>query len=835
MYRSPPSSQDTHDDHLRNLLDQRSTRADIQGRFSTISEYTDTPSVYSRANFSPRVPDEGPHDLYRTDYDGTSPISPCVPRSNDAHIHDQPTSMLDLDEDSRSSFAPSESNDDEPLPYDGGGDEIETATRMSYLGPKMRFHSRAPWEMEGDTLEEDDEANQVSRHFQPGHSFGRSSGSKFDSSRSSSPRLSFNSRPSGESSSSHIPPKRSFETISSQMSYPRGALYALAQESLSTNSLARAAPPKETLRSKFSFGRLRPDIPTVSLPQSPVRGRFPSSPRGHEQPSFKFEPHTRSNNTHYANKSLANSTQESMHPYANPDLVVSYADDETESFITHNVQLPRNDSNITIMESSSTDSMMKSSSRSTLTPDTSVNSITSKHRASSILTKSISSPVPVVGPPQRLDSVASDNYSIRSLPRTVSNLPGWTERNIPPTFSLISLEEARAQRTRSSTVTVPSRISVSTGLAESSTPFPTGDAESLSTPDPAPYASFRARGRSISTGAKAKNMQTIVGPPKLEHRDSEPTSVNQPSVGVPPTVKTLKQKKSGFMRLFSGGKTPEKDGQSSPPPVPSLPDTLVQSHSIQRAPKSVVHRIPVPSLPPALLEITTSENSVSALNESESLKSNLSPKRTPPPTLTINTIPQVFPSRSSTSHMRLNTFERSFLNEQPQSAPAHVSQFPTLRLRPVSTLFSAHFGDHIVTGESRSSDEATDPDTPRSSSPNNGLMSPITPSSVFARGNDKTQVSLLSSQDQSNLEALQEEFDSSKKAWQRHIWELEGQVRDLKVELAETKATNNGEYCQTCGRGKKMESAVSTSKANGILNRPRARTGVSSRFGNGLP
>lgn len=217
MYRSPPSSQDTHHDHLRNLLDQRSARADIQGRFSTISDYTDTPSVYSRTNFSPQVLDQGVQDLYRSDCDDVAPISPYVSRSNDAQYHAQPTSMLDLDEDNRSSFARSEGND-------GGEGEIETETRMSYLGPKMRFHSRAPWEMEGDALEEEDDPDQVSRHFHQGHSFSRSSGSKFDSSRSSSPRPSFNSRPSGESSYSQIPPKRSFETISSQMSYPRGAL-----------------------------------------------------------------------------------------------------------------------------------------------------------------------------------------------------------------------------------------------------------------------------------------------------------------------------------------------------------------------------------------------------------------------------------------------------------------------------------------------------------------------------------------------------------------------------------------------------------------------------------
>ncbi|KAH9486615.1 hypothetical protein JR316_0000680 [Psilocybe cubensis] len=831
MYRSP-TSQDTHHDHLRDLLDQRSARADIQGRFSSAdSEYTDTPSVYSRTNFSPRVLDHGGQDLYRDQCDGPEPISPYLSRSKGAHnrVQGQPTSMLGLVEDSRFSSALSGKNDDEQ-PYAGEEDEVETDTRMSYLGPKMRFHSRAPWEMEGDTLEEEDDLDQPSRHFQQGHLFGRSSGSKFDSSRSSSPRPSFNSRPSGESLYSQIPPKRSFETINSQMSYPRGALYALAQESLSTNSLTRPALPtkenKDTVRNKFSFGRLKPDPPAVSLPQSPIRGRFPTSPGAHEQPSFKFESHTRSNNTYYANKSFANSTQESMHPYANPDLVVSYADDDTENFTSQSVQHPRNDSSITIMESSSTDSMIKSSSRATLTPDTSVNSISSKHRASSILTKTISSPVPVLGSSQRVDSVVSDTNSIFSLQPSVNNLPGWTERNTPPTFSLISLEEARAQRTRSSTVTVPTKVSSLTGVVESSTSFPYGDIESA-TNDSTPLS--RTRARSISAGAKAKN--AIQGSSKPQRRDSASSSAHQipaAATGTPGT-KGLKHKKSGFMRLFNGGKSLEKEEQNSPPPVPSLPETVVPPQLVQRTPKNVLHRIPVPSLPPTS---TAFENSFSEPSERDSLKLNLSPKRTPPPSLSINTISQGVTSRSSTSD--LLPFQRPFLNEQPQSAPAHVSEFPALRLRPVSTLFSDHFKDHIVTGDSRSSDETTDLDTPRSPSPG-GLMSPVTPASALNSNNDKNQASLLSSEEDSKLRALQEEFDSSKQAWQRHIWELEGQVRDLKLELAESKTKNTGEYCHSCGRGVRKEFVTPTSTAGSILNRPRARTGVSSRFGNALP
>ena len=70
-------------------------------------------------------------------------------------------------------------------------------------------------------------------------------------------------------------------------------------------------------------------------------------------------------------------------------------------------------------------------------------------------------------------------------------------------------------------------------------------------------------------------------------------------------------------------------------------------------------------------------------------------------------------------------------DQQPQSPPPHVTS-PALRLRPVSTLFSAHFDEHIVlldnddgdrsAGARSSGDTDADTpeptlDTPRSSSP----------------------------------------------------------------------------------------------------------------------
>ena len=93
----------------------------------------------------------------------------------------------------------------------------------------------------------------------------------------------------------------------------------------------------------------------------------------------------------------------------------------------------------------------------------------------------------------------------------------------------------------------------------------------------------------------------------------------------------------------------------------------------------------------------------------------------------------------------------------------------------------------------------------------------------------------MGSEDQSSaIQALQEQIVTARKAWQQHIWELEGQVRDLKAEVENLRTTgNNKGYCDVCGRGKPEEDGHTDTKKVGVVNRPRARTGDAARFGNG--
>lgn len=214
MLRSINSLPDDHNGHLRNLIDQRNVRADVHGRLSAaVSDFPDTPSVYSHSYFSPR-PSESDSRVGYAHSSSTSNV--------DNGRYEPHTSILDLTNNRRSSYVSQDYDNADSTSSSEVTDESETTARMSYLGPKMRVHSRAPWEEEA--LEEVDEEN-----VSGGSSFLRRHAAKSITSAFSSPRPSFTSsvdQQSEDSSISQPATKRSFETINSQVSLPhtRGGL-----------------------------------------------------------------------------------------------------------------------------------------------------------------------------------------------------------------------------------------------------------------------------------------------------------------------------------------------------------------------------------------------------------------------------------------------------------------------------------------------------------------------------------------------------------------------------------------------------------------------------------
>ncbi|RXW19517.1 hypothetical protein EST38_g6338 [Candolleomyces aberdarensis] len=428
---------------------------------------------------------------------------------------------------------------------------------------------------------------------------------------------------------------------------------------------------------------------------------------------------------------------------------------------------------------------------------------------SSIQGRGISSPVAVQGSslPPEVSGQAPEGKAFG-----VAHLPGWTEKFVPPAFNLISLEEARAQRARNSSVEEESTyaiVSSQSNVTQNTDDGPQG----------------RARGRTISAGTKAKNaFHSMVGSVITERRDSEPAIVPSQVQNVSQPAKQLKHRKSGFMRIFNGGKDKEPE---LPPPVPSIPSDSNLSRKASR--------VPVPSLDQSLSDSTSSRESDRARNNFASSTDSTGPRRAPP-TLHINTASQgQLPmadrqqqSRTTGSFLASNP-AKPWQNDMPQSAPPDVTAFPALKLRPVSGLFSSHFEDIVPDLQPTfSQSELMTPTT----SGSNGPIFPMTPSHERFSNNDIDE--------QHTVKSGREQSASPSR---RRVEELEAQVRSLKAELQELRSKQDGAHCDACGRGGSQfspardgssSSGSSSSSRHSVVNRPRAKTGTASRFVNAL-
>ena len=181
---------------------------------------SDSASVYSRAYFSPPCPDINEIEPNSTSFDcnvhAGSSTGRRPSRTGCDSLSDPAASGLDFDDedDTDSCFNTADATGDTQ-----DEDEDEDAShRMSIQGPKIRFHSRAPWETGEDTFEEE-ESDYSGRSVV----FGRKAKTAEAGLMQRLGRVS--SRPSGESSRSQVQSKASFETTTRlSHSSSRGAL-----------------------------------------------------------------------------------------------------------------------------------------------------------------------------------------------------------------------------------------------------------------------------------------------------------------------------------------------------------------------------------------------------------------------------------------------------------------------------------------------------------------------------------------------------------------------------------------------------------------------------------
>ena len=143
-----------NNDHIRQLLNQRHAFSSKphHSPFPSVSDVSDSPSVYSRSPFTPRPFDKAEQ-------------STRIPTFDD---QDREPSTLDLSDETRTSYTTAQTTYGTEVTY-GSRDDLslteddEPENRMSMLGIKMRFHSKAPWEAGGEDIPEEDERNSGDR------------------------------------------------------------------------------------------------------------------------------------------------------------------------------------------------------------------------------------------------------------------------------------------------------------------------------------------------------------------------------------------------------------------------------------------------------------------------------------------------------------------------------------------------------------------------------------------------------------------------------------------------------------------------------------------------
>lgn len=558
------------------------------------------------------------------------------------------------------------------------------------------------------------------------------------------------------------------------------------------------------------------------------------------------------------------------HPYANPDLVREtnhhdhspqqnldelHALASTSSYLTPNVN--RSESGATFTDSSSSSSMSNSNSDSTvtLTPVTSMSSMQSKReavshpRSSNVHGRGISGPISVTKPPLRA-------YQTPAMPTSPSPMPsGWQDGPPNSTIKLISLEEAQAQvreRSRSATATAASIAASSSGASRDNEYDPP---LSPATHSQGGWSRMRSASAGSSRSRNTGNV-TVEPVPPLPTEYATQDGNNQ----TPPKVIT--KKKSGFMRLFNGKERPV--AINVPPPMPSPTHTAPPSPSYVVPRKGSLPRVPVPSFSPSLLESESqhSGSSPGSILEHASggtVQQQLSARRNAPGLSIVTQGPGRSSHRSASPGRSEQTYHTHLLTPTtaasgsaytgssfPSSAPPTSSDFLGVDIGRMSTTFSKTLPDYLLA--ERQSAEANRPSldvdhgTPTTAT---SAISPRSPAFPVRSSDEKhLPVGIASQQeDQSSvIQALQEQIMTAKKAWQRQIWELEGQVRDLKAEVDTLRASEHSqEYCSACGRGSTagrshddtyldVGDATIGRKAGGVVNRPRARTGVGSRF-----
>lgn len=672
---------------------------------------------------------------------------------------------------------------------DSDAEDVDSTCRISVRGPTIRFRSRAPWET-SDT-EERVESTQPLAGL-TAKAKGKSTADGFMRTLArASPVI---SRPSVESSYSQG------NSTPSPEFFPEGSTHRAMLYHVSDHMPASSVSP--TL--PHNTGPYGEATSSLSSHHSSTEDTSSYTTRGHGSAFTSSTYHSRSS-THSSRLSEECSSREDfVHPYANPNLIVPHPSKPDSPSQRSNFK--RSDSITTVTDTISSRSTSSAVPRESLE----VSPISKDSQNSQrISKKEISSPSnPFHG--DDINSAYLDrDAKFLSLhpPLRGSAGPGWIAHHHSPPVALISLQEAQAREksriasphtgpVHSNAVDSTSRVPLLHPGELTATPNHQNDSSRMSN-------SVRPRAQSISTSARAKTaLHSVMGTTsQFEPRNLGPSSSRTSG------SRALKHKKSGFLRLFGG----RGDGdQPSPPPVPSLRDTYIMQ-GVREAPLFGNLEQHPPSHAPAAMAGSRKLNSEGGAG---TWHGNQDPECEPSVPTTRKLLPRSLNIDTGTSsHVTLipnsgsdvrfrphNDISRSASSlplNVPQSAPSTALDFQALQLRPVSSLFSAHFAEYV---------DGSDADTPLDSgttSPtsNFGVMhSPLTPLSSRPSNDEPHQTVGVSAEDPSVVKALQEQMLSADKAWQQQVQELQQQIKVLEAKVEELRPADNKRYCESCRR-----------------------------------
>ena len=613
-----------------------------------------------------------------------------------------------------------------------GFPEGKDPQRMSVLGPRLTKVSDAPWEAGNPSPLDDDE--DLDNGLDTLSLFGGSKrGRTLDWKRP------FAQQPRSSSASQR--PSRDFGSAPATVKDKGGlSIYgnSLASRSAASLSVYSIASGKDVFAAD-AVPPLPVPMPASSFAAAPgVAGKGPrlrTASAGASARSSVFSAvSSRSHNSSSGNEvppmpfprgfEPVDSPHQNSHPYAHPDLV------DSKPSLHRTDSVP--DDGQSLLAPSLTHTSATRSPRSPRSP------LAVNAHPSTV----ISTPMPAA--PGALQGLAMSH--------------AWPNGGGTGTsYSLISLEQAQAQqRAKSAQRSMPSSPATSSfPMTVSTLPFD-------------PLLAERDRQRKASLGAINTGASYL--PP-------EPADAQGP-----PGNKTVKPRRSGFLKLLRGNSKDKDSGGQSPlepaPAVPPLPSRPTISHP--HAPRFEPREAMTVSDKHAPASPTDSDSpdghSFFAHSQTASPRSS-SIKRVAPPVLSLVVTPSTSPNqhkkpgRAGSSPLTVDLSPDSQQGgTPPRSAPPVVATIdtPALSLRPMSTLFSGLPQDMFV---------------PSKGSP--GASRPM------------ESISAVVSANPSPVNPSPEDVEN----WRTTIASLEQEVQQLRGQMAEMRALAACAICDKCGGG----------------------------------